>query len=137
MLEQSENKEKLIKSLINKREKIDTEYSDTIFQIWHYFILFKYSDNAEKKSIIENLKGKKYNPLVITTMIEKGDKQNKEIFKYIKTCYIDEAGSKNWKSEIIFSKWWLPLFKIKQFDSYDYDKLMNSKHIPEILKKLL
>lgn len=137
LLEQSENKEKLIKSLINKREKIDTEYSDTIFQIWHYFILFKYSDNAEKKSIIENLKGKKYNPLVITTMIEKGDKQNKEIFKYIKTCYIDEAGSKNWKSEIIFSKWWLPLFKIKQFDSYDYDKLMNSKHIPEILKKLL
>ena len=61
--------------------------------------------------------------------------KNKTIYNYIKDIYKEESNSDNWKSEIIYSKWWLPLFRIKQCDEYNYDGFMKSSCMPEIFAR--
>lgn len=65
-------------------------------------------------------------------MIEKGNHKNNNIYRYIRDCYIEESNSDSWRAEIMNSKWWLPLFRIKLYDDYNYDNFMNSSNIPRI-----
>ena len=37
----------------------------------------------------------------------------------------------------MFSKWWLPIAKIRQCDKKNYFSFMESKNFPEVLKKLI
>ncbi len=34
----------------------------------------------------------------------------------------------------MYSKWWLPLFKIKRYDEHNYDSFMCSNNFPNVLK---
>lgn len=124
----------MVEALKNKCSKIDTEYPDTLLQIWHYYVLFGNSNETIKNEMIAALPSKNYGPLIISAMVVSGKGNNKELFKFIKESYIQESASNQWKSEIMFSKWWLPLFKISRYDSHDYDHFMNSNNFPQVLK---
>jgi len=134
ILLKADNIDNLVKALALKRNKIDNEYPDTILQIWYYHILMRHSNSHDKGRIINDLGGKLYNPLVLTTMVEFGEKRNRKLFTYIRDTYINESGSNEWKKEIIYSKWWLPLFRILRYDTYNYDGFMKSKNIPQVFK---
>lgn len=127
--------DELISAMQRKRIKIDCEYPDTLLQIWHYYVLYQNCPDSEKSEIIDSLMGKVYNPLIIASMINFGDKANKKIFQYIRDTYISESHSKQWRTEIMYSKWWLPLFKLSRYDSYNYDKFMHSVNFPAILRE--
>ena len=68
-------------------------------------------------------------------MVIPGKGKNKELFRLIRDHYIQESSSSQWKSEIMFSKWWLPLFKIARYDSHNYDQFMKSNNFPDILRQ--
>lgn len=36
----------------------------------------------------------------------------------------------------MFSKWWLPIFKIKMVDDYNYDRFLKSLLFPKVLTDL-
>ena len=57
-----------------------------------------------------------------------------ELYKIIRDAYKQESGSAQWQSEIMYSKWWLPLFKISRYDSHDYDHFMKSNNFPQLLR---
>ena len=48
--------------------------------------------------------------------------------------YVTESGSQQWKNEIMYSKWWLPLFKIFRYDSHNYCNFMKSENFPLVLR---
>lgn len=124
----------LLNALRRKQERIDTEYTDTLLQIWHYYILFKYSTETERAKIISSFGHKRINPLVAASMVVSGNGKNKELFNLIRDSYINESDSTQWKKEIMYSKWWLPLFKIARYDSYNYNSFMQSNNFPEVLR---
>lgn len=126
--------ENFIKALSRKQDKIDSEYADTLIQIWHYYVFFKHCNNTDKTKIIDNLKERFYNPLIIACMVNYGEKTNEKLFKYIITSYQADIESSNWRDSIMYSKWWLPLFKIKRYDSYNYHSFMNSNNFNDVLK---
>ncbi len=136
LLESSSQQIDLIESLQRKSSKIDNEYPDTLLQIWYYYVLFKHCDDVTKTNMINNMKNRAYNPIVVSCMVSFGKQKNVEIFKYIRDTYKSEATVTDgeWKKHIMFSKWWLPLFKIKRYDEHNYDSFMCSNNFPNVLK---
>ena len=135
LLSKAADADSLLEALRRKQKKVDTEYPDTILQIWHYYVLFKYSSDEKKATIISSFLGKRCNPLVAAVMVVYGEGKNQELFNLIRDHYIQEAGNSQWKEEIMYSKWWLPLFKIARYDSYNYDEFVQSSDFPQILRK--
>lgn len=135
LLGKSENPESNLVALCRKQAKVDTEYPDTLLQIWHYYILFKYSSDVQKTAIISRFTQRSCNPLVAAAMVRPGKGQNKDLFRLIQNHYIQESGSSHWQAEIMFSKWWLPLFKISRYDPHDYAHFMKSCNFPDILRR--
>lgn len=134
LLMTSTNKEALINALQSKQKKIDAEYPDTLLQIWHYYVLFKHSSETQKNVLIDYFSTHRCNPLVATALVRSGKETNKKLFRLIRDQYIQESGSSQWQAEIMYSKWWLPLFKIARYDPHDYDHFMKSSNFPELLK---
>ena len=134
ILDKVTNPAPLLDALRRKQAKVDTEYPDTILQIWHYYILFRHSNDMDRRSMIVALKNKHFNPLVAAAMVSPGKEQNKELYKLIRDSYVQESKSTCWQAEIMNSKWWLPLFKISRYDSHDYDHFMKSNNFPQLLK---
>lgn len=130
----SGNKEALLNALRRKQEKVDTEYPDTLLQIWHYYVLFKHSSEVQKTSLIDYFSTHRCNPLVAAALVRPGKQANKKLFRLIKDHYMHESGSSAWQAEIMYSKWWLPLFKIARYDSHDYDHFMKSSNFPGLFK---
>ncbi|MBR2927912.1 MAG: RNA-directed DNA polymerase [Oscillospiraceae bacterium] len=124
----------LLEALQQKQEKIDAEYPDTLLQIWHYHVRFLRADEAARAAMIKGLKGKRFHPLVATAMVLPGKGNNKTLFGLIRDLYKQESSSTQWQSEIMNSKWWLPLFKIMRYDPHNYDSFMESTNIPELLR---
>ena len=129
IIENSENQERLIKILRNKTKYVNLEHSDTLMQIWHYYILSKNIPNNEFINLLvsESIE----NPIIITMSVKEGEKENKKLIDYIIRKFSFEDSE--WKSHIMFSKWWLPLFKIYLVDGYNYYSFYNSKNFPRIL----
>lgn len=134
ILEREENRAELLVSLRRKEAKIDAEYPDTILQIWHYYVLFRYSSDEERMKMVKSLRTKHFNPLVASTMVLPGKKKNKELYSIILEAYKAEAGETGWQSTIMNSRWWLPLFKISRYDAHNYDHFMQSSNFPTLLK---
>lgn len=134
ILVNSENKEVLINAMQRKQVKIDAEYPDTVLQIWHYYVLFRHSDTKKQGEMIASIGRKKLNPLIVAAMVVEGKGKNKILFQTIRDEYVNESGSTQWKAEIMYSKWWLPLFKIWRYDTYDYDHFMRSNNFLYLLK---
>lgn len=127
--------EELINALLRKRNKIDSEYADTLLQVWFYYLVFNYCNTKQRNDLVSSLSTQIYNPLVVASMISYGKASNKLVFKYIMNSYINESKSTNWRSEIMYSKWWVPLFKLKRYDSHNYENFMASKNFPDIYKE--
>ncbi len=123
-------------ALWRKRAKIDNEYPDTLLQIWYYYVLFKHCDDAEKQNLLDSIEEKNYNPLIIACMVVPGKGNNRQLFNYIKNTYSKDTQSEGaeWKKHIMYSKWWLPLFKIKRYDEHNYESFMCSNNFPQTLK---
>ena len=134
MLDKATASEPLLNALQRKRFKVDAEYPDTVLQIWHYYVLFRHSDDADRAAMIAELKGKRFNPLVAAAMVLPGKGKNKELYKMIRDSYMQEAGASQWQAGIMNSKWWLPLFKIARYDSHDYDHFMKSNNFPKLFR---
>lgn len=135
LLEKATDRGPYLDALRRKQGKVDTEYPDIILQVWHYYVLFKYSSSAHRASMVSALAQGHCHPLVAAAMVIPGKGKNKELFRLIRDHYIQESSSSQWKSEIMFSKWWLPLFKIARYDSHNYDKFMKSNNFPDILRQ--
>jgi len=130
-----EIKKQFIESLVRKLSKIDGEYPDTILQIWHYYLLFKYSNGEERDAMIKRVVEGEYGPLVVTTAITSGKGKNRVLFNYIKERYLRDIDDDNWKASIMYSKWWLPIFRILRYDGHNYDNFFDSNNIPSVLKE--
>ena len=137
--------DQLIECMTNKTKKINEQYSNTLIQIWHYYLLNKFGPQKDIPDYFFSLlnqtdeQNETVNPLVLMTFIEKGDNKNKEIFKYIIDAYkkdIDVDTDDGWKSTIMLSKWWLPLMQIRHLDNKDYHKFYSSKHYHSIRHEL-
>ena len=124
----------MVDSLIKKQTIVDKEYPDTLMQIWYYYLVFKYASDEQKEELITSATHVTYNPLVLSAMVTCGKKRNSQLFKIIRDTYIRESVSNQWKKKIMFSKWWLPLFKISRYDSHNYDSFIKSRNFPEILR---
>lgn len=135
--------DELIDCLCSKTIQINSRFSNTLIQIWHYYLLNQFGTIENKpKYYYELLKqtdnqNETVNPLVLVTFIENGDGKNKEIFDFIITEYsknIDDAD--DWKRTIMLSKWWLPLLRIRMVDNKNYHGFYNSADYHPIWKDL-
>lgn len=133
----------IINCIDNKTKQLNERYSNTLIQIWHYYLLNKFEKRKNIATYYFDLlkqtqdQNESINPLVLLSFIEKGDNKNKDIFKYIveehkKSCKND----KNWKQTIMLSKWWLPLLHIRSVDNHNYQDFYNSPNFLSIWKDL-
>lgn len=134
------NCDAIFKSLENKTTKINEEFSNTLIQIWHYYILNKYND-CKSKIYFKELKesfGNEINPLILISFIKNGYYKNTEIMKYIKKTYQESINdSKNlWKKSIMLSKWSLILINIRHVDKYNYYSFFESNDFKQIWRDL-
>lgn len=132
-----DKKNRCIEQLKKKSNLIDNKFSDSLLQIWHYYVIFKY-DAGYRNDIIKDIKNKELSPIVVTMLVRDGKKNNKELFSYIRETYKAEIGdpSDAWKQTIMFSKWWLPIYQISLIDEHKYDNWLHTKSYPNILKLL-
>ena len=130
----------LLQELKGKREFVDNHYSDTLIQIWHYYVMTQNMDESDKTQLfqtyIRDIEFTDSNPIIISHFINRGEKKNKDIWRYIRDGYKNQTKETDWKSKILFSKWWLPIFKIKMVDNYNYDRFLTSSLFPKVLTDL-
>lgn len=135
--------DELIDWIYDKTRQINSRFSNTLIQIWHYYLLNQFGSikNIPKyyNELLEQTReqNETVNPLVLVTFIEEGNGKNKEIFNYIITEYSKTISAENdWKSSIMLSKWWLPLLKIRMVDNKNYHDFYNSTYYQPIWKDL-
>lgn len=130
---------KYIDLLKNKTNIIDKEYEDTLVQIWHYYVLTGNLNDIEKISFLEERKteGVIKNPIILAMFVIDGKKKNTKLFKYILDMFKKETnGASDWKQKIMYSRWWLPLYKIWLNDNHNYENFMQTSLFPKVLKDL-
>lgn len=138
IIDKSVIKEKYLDVLQKKQKLIDEKFSDTLIQIWNYYIITKYLDDDGLDELWEICKGNVTNPIIVSCFVKKGEGENRKLFRWITECYSKEIKDESsWKNSIMFSKWWLPIAKIRQCDKKNYFSFMESKNFPEVLKKLI
>lgn len=119
--------------LIAASNDVNLKFFDTILQIWHYYVLLDNFDDLEVEQIL-NIKN--CNPIILTMLVKDGSNVNRELFNYIVEEYKKSiANQDKWKSEIMYSKFWLPLFAISLHDPHNYDGFYSLECYPDILKK--
>lgn len=125
LIEKSENKEIFLNELEKVSKRIDSVFSDTVLQIWHYYVLYSHYNEQQLNFAICNLTKSNDNPIILSFLVKSGQRKNKELFDYIIEQYEDaindDKRSKNaWKNEILFSKWWLPLLLMVEKDNQPF-----------------
>ncbi len=133
----------IVDILYNKTSSIDDKYNDTIIQIWHYYILNKYSEHKYEEKLFEKLKevnddqGIDINPLVLLSFVKQGNGSNTKIIKYIKKTYEKYSTSeKKLGNGIMLSKWWIVLLLIHVKDKKNYYSFYESNAFSNIWKNL-
>lgn len=138
IIDRSDIKEKYLNILRKKQRLIDEKFSDTLIQIWNYYIITKYLDYDSLDELWERCKDNILNPIIVSCFVKKGEGENSKLFRWIKECYEKEIkDDTSWKNSIMFSKWWLPIAKIRQYDKKNYYSFMESKNFPQVLKDLI
>lgn len=135
IIEKSDVKEKYIEKLLDICDDIDLKFSNTVLQIWHYYVISKNCKQDKIDYLISKLKDTNNNPIILSLLVRTGKGANKQLFTYIKDDYTRISKANNWKKEIMYSKYWLPLFTIRLRDTQDYEHWFNSNNYPDILKK--
>lgn len=131
-------KAKYLSKMMKKTPLIETKYVETLFQIWHYYVLTKYMDNSQRSQyLIEYSQKDNVNPIILCMFVEEGDKINTQLIRIITKKMEAESNGADWKSRIMFSKWWLPLMKVRMVDSYNYYKLFQPSYFPDVITDLI
>lgn len=138
------NSEIILKVLIESCIYINSDFRDTVGQVWHYHLLLKISDETIKEEeffklleFSENI-DKDINPLVLVSFIEKDNQTlNEKIYSYvlrrykIKENYSEEKNAiENIPQNISYSKWWSVLVQLKSVGNFvesDFNKLFFSR----------
>lgn len=141
LIENTDNKDVFLNKLEDISNRIDTVFSDTVLQIWHYYVLYTHYNNSQINNAIKNLSHNNDNPIILSLLVKEGNKKNQKLLSYIISKYedsiVEETRNNNdWKNDILFSKWWLPIFLIAEKDSHNYYDWMQSNCFPEVLKQL-
>lgn len=123
--------------LKKKTGMVDAKYSETLLQIWHYYVLIKYMNKLEKKKFFEEHAHMLRNPIIYTFFVEVGDKENSHIVRKIKEGFLLEETNSGWKKKIIYSKWWLPLLKIRMVDLHNYERIFEKSYYPKVLEDII
>ena len=76
-------------------------------------------------------------PIIYTFFVEEGEGMNSCIVRNKKEAFQFEEKNTGWKRKIIYSKWWLPLLKIRMLDSYNYEGIFENSYFPEVLDEIL
>lgn len=96
ILKISRNKEVLLQELKEKREFVDTHYSDTLIQIWHYYVMTENMNESDKlqlfQTYVRNIDFANANPIIICHFVDKGKEKNKKVWKYICDGYRKQIG---------------------------------------------
>lgn len=116
---------------------IDNEYSDTLLQIWHYYILTKHMSAAQKRDFWQRKESSLTHPVLLTMFVEEGYHKNAKVFQKIKQLFQKEDAGNDWKQKIMYSKWWLPLCKIRMLDGYNYEAYLQGSLFPKVLADLI
>ena len=135
IISKSDNRDILINKLLDISDDIDLKFSNTILQIWHYYAITNNCDYKTVNSLVDRLSNINDNPIILSELVFSGKSTNKKLFSYIKNTYTNLSGANNWRDEIMYSKFWLPLFTIRLKDGHDYEHWFNSKCYPDILKR--
>lgn len=127
---------------LNKMQKktslIEERYVDTLFQIWHYYLLTKYMDKKQREQYLNEYSAKgNVNPIILCMFVEEGQNKNAKLLCIITDQMKDESTGGDWNQKIMFSRWWLPLMKIKMVDSYSDYSLWKSNAFPEVISDLI
>ncbi len=141
LIENTDNKDVFISKLEDISNRINSVFSDTVLQIWHYYVLYTHYDDSQINNAIAHLSHNNDNPIILSLLVKDGKKENQELLSYIITKYedsiVEETRNKNdWKKDILFSKWWLPIFLIAEKDSHNYYNWIKSNSFPKLLKEL-
>lgn len=115
---------------------IDNEYSDTLLQIWHYYIITKHMDALQKCGFWKEKEKGLTHPVIIAMFVVEGFHKNAKVFQKIKELFQKEDSGNDWKQKIIYSRWWLPLCKIRMVDEYNYEAYLQSTLFPKVLADL-
>lgn len=138
MLEGVDEQEEYMEILLKKTKRINELYKDTLFQIWHYYVLTRHMDDRQLMECMEVcFQEEEPNPIIACWFVRRGARKNQKLMKYIIDLFQEETKSAGWKQKIMFSRWWLPILKIKMVDSYNYYKFMDSQEFPDILIDLI
>lgn len=145
IISNTKNKEYYLKQLMKISDRIDSNFSDSILQIWHYYTLYSNYSNKQKYKAIDQLNPNNNNPIILSMLVCEGKNNNKKLIDYIRNIYTNEIRLENtasindneWKKTIMFSKWWLPLFIIRAHDDHNYYSFFKSGNFPSILDNFL
>lgn len=137
VLLQKDSRRECYDILNRKTELVDDKYSETLLQIWHYYVLAKYLDKRAKTKFFNDHVHKLKNPIIYSFFVEEGVKVNSHIVGKIKDAYLLEENDSGWRKKIIYSRWWLPLSKIKMVDGYNYENIFNKAYFPKVLEDML
>ena len=145
ILEQSSNKhfyDEICNTLKDKCKYINENYSDSLVQIWHYYVISKYDKNSNFSSIKNEFDDAdtEINPIIVSAFIKDSHHGNKEVFNYIKQRYThieNKDGEPGiWKNSIMLSKWWFPIFLIYIKDGYNYHELYSANFFHSLYKDM-
>lgn len=131
-------KENYLLKLRKKTRLIESKYTETLFQIWHYYVITKYMGKTEKMQCLsEYAENENVNPIILCMFVERGSKKNAKLLQIITKQMENESDGKDWKQKIMFSRWWLPLMKVRMEDSYNYYGFLQSESFPEVIADLI
>ena len=77
------------------------------------------------------------NPIIYTFFVEEGERENSHIVSKIKDAFLFEETNSGWRKKIFYSKWWLPLLKIRMVDCHNYENIFESCYFPKVLDDML
>lgn len=131
-------KKDYVKKLQKKTSLIEDRYCDTLFQIWHYYVMTRYAESELRMECLEKYIEKcDLNPIILCMFVEDGYEKNKRLLKIITEQFESESTGGDWRQRIMFSRWWLPLMKVRMVDSYNYYGFMQSSYFPQVITDLI
>ena len=115
-------KNRVLEELMSKLPLINEGFSDSVIQIWFYYILNKHLDNESADILLDiycnNTTTK--NPIVLATFVKKGDGNNQNLFDVLNS---ETSGLSN----LFYSSFCLTLIRLYSFDKNNYDSYLDGK----------
>lgn len=127
-----------IERLEKKTSLIEIKYCETLFQIWQYYLLTKYMGKKQRQNLLVEYSQKgNINPIILCLFVEDGVKENSKLLRIITGQIANESKGNDWRKRIMFSRWWLPLMKVRMVDSHNYYGFMQSDMFPKVIADLI